>query len=242
METVETLNREALTIPYKAKLILVKDETSKAKANDFFLIIKGLRKKIAETFDPMEEAAREAKRKAEDSRKQIVLQREKIEEPLKLAESHISGQIVRYNQEQERIQREEAERKRQEEIRLEMERRKREEEAKMAQAAALEQAGAKDEADQMMAEALQEVEAPLDIPIPETKKVELKGAAIRTTWEAQVFDVKALCRAISAGAVAENLVVPNFTALNQMARALQENMKIPGVKAISKTTMAATGR
>lgn len=58
---IEVIRAETLTIPDQAKMIVIKDMETFKKGNDFFLIIKDLRKRIAVTFDPMEKAAKEGK-------------------------------------------------------------------------------------------------------------------------------------------------------------------------------------
>ncbi len=242
MNETETLKTETLPIPTQAKLIVVKDEQSLTKANDFFLVIRALKKKIAITFDPMEEAAKEAKRKAEDSRKTIVQEREKIEAPLNEAERYLSGQIIDYKREQDRKRAEEEELLRQEAIKNEMERRKKEEDERITQAAELEAAGATEEAEALVAETLEEIQKPVElyVPPPPTPRINLTGASIRTYWSAEVIDLKALCKAVAEGKASIAFIEPNMTALNKQAQSLKKEMNIPGVRAVSTSNMASS--
>ncbi len=244
MNEIEVVRQEVLPIPAQAKMIVVKDQVSLGKANDFFLVIRALKKKIAEVFDPMEEAAKEAKRKADDSRKTIVAQREKIEAPLKEGEAYLSSQIIDYKREQDRIRAEEQEILRQKAIKEEMERRKAEEEARMTQAAALEAVGAKEEAEALVAETIEEIEKPIEVyvPPPATPRIDLTGASIKTYWSAEITDLKALCRAVAEGKAPVGCVEPNMTVLNAQARALKKEMNIPGVRPVSTSSMASTGK
>jgi hypothetical protein len=125
-----------------------------------------------------------------------------------------------------------------------MERRKKEEEQKLAEAASLEAAGAKDEAEQVMAEAEAVSQEPVHVfvPPPPTAKVQVNGGSFRVTWSARVVNLKALCLAIGTGKASINLVEPNLPALNKLAIALNENMNIPGVEAVKETGMAKSRR
>ncbi len=241
---VQRVSQEVVPIADQAKLILVKDQVTLAKANDFFLVIRQMRKRIGDVFDPIIEAAKEAKRKADATRAEAVRQKEKIEEPLLRAESWLNGQIGDYKRDQDRIRLAEEARLREIAIKEEMERRKKEEEQKMTEAAALEAAGAQEEAEQVMAEAIQAKEEPITIktPIAPTPKVDLQGMTERVTWHAEVFDIKALCRAIGEGAVSPTFIDPNMPNLNRQAISLKSNMRIPGCKAVSESKMVPTGR
>ena len=235
--TVEAISKEVMTLPEQAKMVLVKDAESMARGNQLFLVIKGLRKKIDDTFDPIISKAHEA-------HKEAINQKKKIEEPLIIASNWLNVQMSAYKQEQDRIRREEEEKLRQIAIKEEMERRKAEEKRRMEEAAALEQAGAKEEAEQVMAEIIQEMEAPVIVapPPPSIPKVELKGMASKTYWSADVFDLFSLVKAIAKGEQPLNYVEASMTPLNKQAQSLHENMKIPGVRPISRSSMAGTGR
>jgi hypothetical protein len=225
---VESVSREVIPIPEQAKLILVKDQASMTRANEFFLVIKGLRKKIAETMDPIIKSAHETHKKA-------LAKKAELEAPLILGEKWLNGQMTAYYQEQERIRKAEEDRLRQEAIQAEMKRRQEEEERKMAEAAALEAAGAKDEADQLISEAIQAKEEPVVIEVqdPETPKVQMNGATVKKYWDFEIINEALIPR--------EYLKVDEVK-IGGVVRALKEKANIPGVRVFQKSTLSATGR
>jgi len=105
---------------------------------------------------------------------------------------------------------------------------------RLAEAEALEAAGNTEQA-----------EAVLDAPItpepaaPPPPIAKVDGLSGRKTYSAEVMDMVALCKAIGDGSQSSNLVQPNSTALNGMARALKSNLNIPGVKVVTKTSTSA---
>ncbi len=228
METIEAISTEVMTIPDQAKMIVIRDQMSMTRGNEFFLVIKGLRRKIADTMDPIISAAFLTHKTAVGKKKEL-------EAPLILAENWINGQMTAYKLEQDRIRREEEDRLRQEAIRAEMERRKKEEERRLAEAAALEAAGAKEEAAQVMEEIIQETEAPVIVspPPPIMPKVEVKGAALRETWTFEVINETLIPR---------QYLVADMVKIGGIVRALKDKANIPGIRVYSTSKMAATGR
>ncbi len=225
---VEVIRAEVLLIPEQARMIMVRDAESMTRGNDFFLVIRGLRKKIDDTFDPIITKAHEA-------HKEAIAQKKKIEEPLIIASNWLNVQMSIYKQEQDRIRREEEEKLRQIAIKEEMPRRKAEEKRRMEEAAALEQAGAKEEAEQVMVEIIQETEAPIIVapPPPITPKVETRGMATQTTW---TFEI------VNEGLIPRQYLTPDMVKIGGIVRALKDATNIPGIKVISQTKMKATGR
>ena len=239
METqqIEQVRNEVLSVPERAKLITVRDQQSLQNANLIFLDIKALRKKIAETFDPIIQ-------KAHAAHKEALNQKAIVEAPLILAEKYLNGQVTAYHQEIENKRREEEEVARQKAIREEMERRKKEEDLRLKQAAKLEKAGATEEAEALIQETIEENQKPIEIyvPPPETPKVELEGATVKIYWKAEIVNLKLLCQAIGEGKCPLAYVEANMTTLNAQARSLKKEINIPGVRAISTSNMAATGK
>lgn len=244
MNEIEVVQKEVMPLSEQIMMIRVQDQPTLRKANDFFLLIRQMRKKIGDVFDPIIEAAKEAKKKADNARVIAIREKEKIEEPLLRAEAFLNGQIVGYKREEDRKRSEEEEILRQEAIKMEMERRKKEEGERLAQAAELEAAGAKEEAEALINETVEEIAKPIEIyiPPPETQKVKLEGATVKEYWHAEVFNLKALCKGIGEGKYPETWVNANMTPLNEQARSRGNEMKIDGVRAVSVDKMAATGR
>jgi len=69
-------------------------------------------------------------------------------------------------------------------------------------------------------------------PVMLTPKIE----GTRTTWTAEVYDLRALCKAIGEGKAPIEAVKANTTILDGLARASKAALAIPGVKAISTTS------
>ncbi len=240
MEAIEAIRTEVMPIPEQAKLILVKDTESMTKANQFFLIIKGLRKRIAITFDPMEKAAKEAKQKAEESRKTIVAEREKLEVPLIIGENWLNGQMTRYKLEQDRIRNEEVNRLRLKAIQEEIERRKKVEEEKLAEAAMLEQVGMKEESEQLISEAIQEQEAPITVKVvdPEIPKVVMEGATIQTNWKFKIIEGK-------EHLIPRSYMMPDEVKIGALVRSQHGKARSilgPGIEIWPDTKTRSTGR
>lgn len=244
MNEIETVKQEVTPVSEQALVIRVQDQPSLVKANDMFLILRQMRKKIADVFSPIIEAAKETKRKADATRAEAVRQQEKIEEPLIRAEAYLNGQITHYTQEQARIRAEEEERNRQKAIKEEMERRKKEEDQRLKEAAKLEKAGAIAEAEALIEETIQAQEEPIQVyvPPPQTPKVELNGMTLVTTWHAEVTSLRELCLAIGQGKCPTVYVEANMPVLNRQAVGLNVEMRIPGVRAISDTKSRPTGK
>lgn len=237
MNDIETVKMEVMPIPEQAKMIVVLDQKSLSMANDLFNAIKGLRKKIGETMDPVIQAAH-------NSHKVALAKKAELEAPLIVAEKYLNVQVTAYHQEIERIRAEEAEKARQAAIKEEMERRRQEEEARIQAAAELEAAGATEEAEAIMQEAIEQKEAPVEVyvPPPITPRAELNGASVKTYWSAEVTDLKALCKAVAEGKASIAFIEPNMVALNKQAQSLKKELSIPGVRAVSRSSMASTGR
>lgn len=234
------IQEKALTVLPKVLAIQVVDEPSKEVANGWYNTINEALAHIGEIFDPIVEATMETKRKAEKSRKIAVETKESFEAPWMQAKGYIIRQLAGYKERMDRKRAEEEEILRQEAIKQEMERRLKEEAERIAQAAELEKAGAVDEAQAMLEETLEQAKEPVvvNVPPPPTPKTEIKGGHFVTTWHAEVVDLKKLCLAIGQGRASTNFVRPYMSALNDMAVAQRDQMKIDGVIAKSETGMA----
>jgi len=237
MNEIETVKKEVTPIPDQAKAIIVKDAQSLIKANEFFLNIKALRKKIADTFDPII-------KKANETHKEAINQKKVIEAPLVVAEQYLNTQVTAYKREQDRIRRDEEERLRLEAIRIAADQRQKDEDANLAKAAELEAAGAVEEAEALITETIEEKEKPLTVtvPPPETPKVKLEGATVVEYWHAEVTNFRELVKAVANGQADLDCLEPNITVLNGLARRLKKEMAVPGVKAVSTSSMKPTGR
>lgn len=215
------LARLAATWPEKARAIGIKDQETYDQATKMLLGIKALRAEIEDHHKPMIEAALRAHRAAIAARKRLEL-------PLEEAEKILKSGILTWHAAQEKIRRElEAQ------ARLEAKRRAEEEALELAIQAESQGMPAPD------VEAILEHREPLPIPAVAPTYEPAAGISTRTTWQAQVVDLKELALAVGQGKAAINLIEPNMTALNQMARAMQGNLNLPGVKAVPSIQVAA---
>lgn len=239
-EAAKPIEEKALAIIPQIRAVVVRDEATKELAGAYFNQINEALGQIGVVFDPLIEAAKEAKRKADAVRAAIVDQKERFAGPWNAAKAHIVGQLTSYRDEQERKRREEEEKLRQEALKAEAERRKKEEEDRLKAAAELEKAGLTEEAAAIVEETIAEAEKPMEVYVPPaaTPKVELSGGNFRETWRAEVTDLKKLCLAIGQGRAALNLVEANMLALNKLAVALHDQMKVDGVRAVRETGLA----
>jgi len=229
VEFPEKVMQDALTWPLRAVAHVIEDPVTYVRASEFLLDIKRLRKEVDAAFDPIISKAHEAHREA-------CAQKKKAEAPLAEAEQILKRGLVAWDTEQERLRREEEQRL--------QERARVEEEARRAQeAAALETAANATGDESLRAEAEQLINEPSAAPaiaLPRsTPKV--AGLSYRENWTAQVIDLRALCRAIADGQQPTTLVVACQPALNQLARALKAQLRVPGVKAVCEK-IASAGR
>ncbi len=89
-----------------------------------------------------------------------------------------------------------------------------------------------------IAEATEKLNAPVFVPpvILDRKPIQIPGIVIRTTHEAEVFDLMALVKAVAAGRVPLDAILPNMAYLNGMARDRRSLLGYPGVRVKPKAT------
>jgi hypothetical protein len=209
---IETLSSEALTYPVKAKEIRVRDQVSLDTANAFLRGIKGLRAKIAETFDPII-------KRAHESHRQAIEQKKKHEEPLVQAEVIIKAEVCRYLTEQVRIRREAEEK-----ARLEAEAREKERLEKMQAAIDAENAGKPEEAEEHFEEAM--AEEPAKTIVPPAAKAE--GTSLRKQLKWRVVDLSSVPR---------EFLALDRAKVEMVFRIQREKMAIPGIEVFEDMTV-----
>lgn len=217
--------------------------------------IKGLMKKIQDTFDPHI-------KRAFDAHRALVAERKAHEAPLIEAESILKRAMVEYNNEQERI-RQEQERKAREQAEKEQ--------AKLREQAAAAEAKARAEAEELRkkaeeaaaagraeeaaklaakaqttedkgaakAETLQDRASLVATPVIASSTPKVAGITMRKTYSARVTDKSALIKAVAAGTAPDNVIEPNMTVLNALARSLKEGFSYPGVELVTETGIAS---
>lgn len=195
-------------------------------ACDYLESIKKARKVWEKKFAPSLEAAKESLRN-------IKALFEEIDSPLEKAEYEIlKPAILKFDSEQ-------AEKRRIDQEIANRELKKQEENRRMELAAELEKSGKKEEAQAV-------IEAPIVAPtVVLPNSTQHKAVSYRTQYSTEVFDIKALCKGVVEGTVNPMYVMPNFPALNGLARTLKEAMDAQwqqfGVKVKSEKIIAATG-
>ena len=250
----QELETQVAEIAQKVTLIAITDQRSLDAAVEDRAEIKRRLARIEEVMGPICDATHKAWKTA-------TTKREALRGPLVEADKAYSRAMGAYEQEQERLRREAAERDRRERERLEAEERarvaaeqarllKEEEDRRLAEAGAAEARGDTETAARI-------IEAPIAPPVvaarpvfvpvaPAPPRPVAAGVSFRDNWSAEVDDLAALVRAIAGecptcrctsphvGSQPITLVAATMPALNQMARALKEAFNVPGVRAVNE--------
>lgn len=221
----QELRSESLTIVERSKAIKIVDQQTYDHACIVLTEqIIPFRKRLKDYFEGLRKPAYDAY--------QAVLNKFKdADSPAEQAEKIIKAEIRRFEQDQERL-RQELQRKAQEEA---------ENRAKLEQleaAAMAEEFGASPEkVQQIAAQPVIAVAPPVERTFDRSR-----GVSTRENWKAEVKDMKALCKAIGAGKVPVNYVLPNESVLNARARADKTTLNIPGVVAYNDTVVSGRSR
>jgi hypothetical protein len=209
------IEREALTWPQRAAAVQIIDQASYDNAVELLKAAKNLRKEAEEHHRPVIAAALA-------SHKAALAALNRVDDPLEQAERHLKIKIARYTTEQE-AKRREAERKAQEEA----ERKAAEELERELEA--IEAAGA--EPAEVAAVIAEAERVPVFVPPPPPTYQAAKGVSTRVTWSATVTSQMDLIRWVGQHPEHAGLLTVNQAALNALARSMQSNLNIPGVKA-----------
>lgn len=150
------------------------------------------------------------------------------------AESTIKKAMIAYQEKLEAKRREE-ERKLQEAADKE---RKYQEDLALKRLATAEKKGDEERIEQVEEE-IEEIQTGTVAPVLASNKPKVQGISTRETWSGEVTDKMALIKAVAAGQAPETLLDVNTKTMNQMARAMKKSFNYPGVRAVSKKTIAA---
>lgn len=142
------------------------------------------------------------------------------------AETALKAALLTYDREQERL-RIEAEAKAAEAARKEQEK-------LLARADKAAESGKQEKAEALQTQAA--MVAPVVNVAPQTK---VSGISSRDNWTAEVTDMLELVKAVAAGQQPLSLLSVDQTKLNGMAKALKQDLMIPGVKAVNKPVISA---
>jgi hypothetical protein len=185
--------------------------------------VKAAEKKWDEIIDPLIKSAHA-------THKGLTTLRAKVRGPLEVIETGHKIALASWEEEQDRIRREE-------ERRLQAEADARAAEEVLEEAIAAEQAGDKESAAAIL-------EAPVLAPIVQIRPTapRVSGVSFSDNWSAVVTDEMALIRAVAEGRAPMACLTPNTVFLNGQARALKAEFRIPGVRAQSTRGVSASAR
>ncbi len=212
VETSE-VETKALSIVDQAKAVVVRDPETYTAAGILWKQIKDMMKEVADTFDPIIDAAHKSHKKALE-------QKAKFYTPLETAYKSVKKLMSDYDLEQERIR--QAEQRRLEEIA-----RKEEEERRLMEAIAAEEelrarGATKEEASQEAAAIMEEPVSIAPITLQKTTPKLEGGPVYRTIWKARIIDERKIPR---------QYLIPDMVKINGVIRALKNQHGIEGIEA-----------
>jgi hypothetical protein len=237
VQTKDSLETETRSWASRAHGLRVVDRDSCTNASLLLRSIKTLRSQVQQWFAPHLESAMEVKRKAEAARKGLADEQARMEAPLIEAEAILKKNLLAFEQQQERE-------RLAEERRLQEEARRHAEAVTLAAAAALETEAVKTGNAEMLAEAADILDQPIDTPVVSVAKAvpKVQGVSYRDQWKAHPsVDVKALATAVASGAAPAAFLVPDMTAINAFARATKGTHPVPGIRWFNDRQVAARG-
>ena len=214
---LQTTGKDWLAV---ARDTVVTDDVQLNRANDSLKLIKGMKSQVNDRLGPAVEAAHKAHKTLTSLRADLLAPFDQAEAKIK---STCSTYITAKQREEERKRRE-----------AEAEARKLAEEERIARAEQFEKQG-------RIAEAHAEIASPIVVAPPEPVAPPVaipKGMVARETWSARVVSLLALVQFVAANPSYINLLEPNQSALNDMARGMKGAMSIPGVTATSTSSVA----
>jgi hypothetical protein len=220
--TLVDLEQEAISVRSEIAALAVTDQKSYDLAVEKRTAAKSWLKSAEEWFDGIQKPAY-------DAYKNILAQRKLVCEPTEAAIKQINGALLSFDQEQERIRRDE-------QRRLDEEARKKAEDDRIAQAAEMESKGV----DAATVNAV--LDAPITVmaPVVAAPTYERSSQVVyRDNWSAECFDLFKLVQAVAKDKSKIGLLQVNTTALNQMAKALKESMAVPGCRAVNNKVVAS---
>jgi len=220
---VQELESQALSVPERAKLMIITTAAEYVAAGELLKAVKGLRAEIDSTFDPIISKAHEA-------HKEAIAQKKKVDAPLVEAEGILKPRISTFLREEERKRQEE-------EMRLQKEAEDRAKEEQLANAVILDDIGETAMANRILEEAV--YVPPVVLPSAAPR---VAGISMRETWSAQVVDLMRLVKAVAAGTAPIQCLSADTVFLGQQARSMKGALNYPGVKAVMDNSISAGRR
>ena len=214
---IEVIEKESTDLVVKSQNLVIANQDQYEDAGMFLKTIKGMQKKVEDSFNPIIE-------KAHQTHKEAIAKRDEHLNPLKGAEKTIKGLMITYANEQERKAREEQARL-QKLADAEAARQKKILDEKIARAEA---SGKTEKAEelQMQKESVAPIIAPVVTPQIETPK----GVSYRDNWTAEVANISLVPR---------EYLIANMQMLNGIAKSTKGTLKIPGIEFICEKIIAS---
>jgi hypothetical protein len=220
-EPEKELESRALSLVDQARTIVITDHRGFGRAAEFLATAKAGEKAVEEYFADIVD-------KAHKTWKALVAKRDEAKRPWQEARGLFASAMDVYKAEEER-----------ERIRKERElqeaARKREEEERLAEAIHLEEQGATEEAAAVL-------EAPVVAPVVSLAAPKVDGLSSRVTYGAEVSDLWLLVQHVATHRECLNLLTVNGPALNAMARAQKDELRLPGVRLTKKNVFSSTSK
>lgn len=226
-EKEQEVRGESTELVQQATQIAVTDVPTQEKASELLLTIASMRKKIADTWKPMKEAAHKA-------HKTICEKEKELDAPLAEAEQTLKTRISAFVAEQQRIAKE-----------IEDENRRLAQERADAEAVAESERLALEDAEVLMSEGKpEEAEAVLSNPVPVAPKyvapapvapqiAQVKGLTTVEVWKHRIINVDQIPR---------EYMMPNESMIAAVISRTKGKIKIQGIEAYSETSTRRTGR
>ena len=212
---VEKLAPDVMNVVKESQGIVIKDHKGSESAGMFLSAIRAMRKKVAELCDPVCQAT-------DAAHKAAVKVRKSLDGPLEQAETSVKSKLNEYHTAQERLRL--AEQRRLQEIENEKARRKAADEAALMEAVG----------DIETAEAI--IAAPVMAKVMELAPVTApENVSFVSNWKwrkTAAFDISK---------VPPEYLMLNETMINQLAKAMKDQMRIPGLEAYDAGSVRVGG-
>ena len=229
---VKSQDAKALTLLDQAKTIAVANKIEYDAAVDFGRSLATLEAEIVSHYKPAKDAAHKAHKEMCAAEKVHLL-------PVQEAKGIVSKVCTVWKvAEDEKARKAAAEARAKAEAEAEKFRadeQNRREDERLAQAAELDRAGKKEEAETMLNAPVYVPTMPIVAPLVEVS-TKAEGASLRGAWVAEVYDLPALIKAVAEGHAPTACLKADMTYLGQRARADKGELHLSGVKASQKQT------
>lgn len=218
---VVAIQPEANKLTAFARAVVVKTAEQYASAGSYLKSVKGLLKQI-------DDAHARVKQPLLRACKELDTQKREAAAPLLMAEGQLKRAMIAFDDEQDRIRREE-------QVRAN-EQARRQQEKLQQQAAKATQAGRVERAMELETRA-----AAVVAPAIQREPTKVDGIGNRLNWHAECNDLLALAKAVVEGRAPVSYVMANDKVLGQQARSLKQDFVCDGVRVWADKNIAAGG-